>query len=149
LAVDFRPEAKRAVEKLLDSYCDHIDRRDLTALAEVFTPECRVRYGDAAIEGLSALLGYLRTGLVRFETTQHIVSNVEIEEESPRHIRSIARVRAFHRFVDARPDLTIFGQYRSLLQATQAGWRIAEHYGSELGRESPSHPLGEPTGGDS
>jgi hypothetical protein len=136
-----RSPAETIVTERLASYCERIDSRRLPQLEEVFAPDCHVCFGSVALTSFDELVDFLRSGLARFEATQHIVSDILVEEANERRIRSLSRVRAWHRFTQPRPDLTIFGQYRDELIHTPSGWRITEHIGSELGRESPSLPL--------
>jgi len=138
--------ARRAAEKALSLYCQYVDTRTLEALSEIFMRDCRVQFGSDEIEGLDALLDYLRKGLAPFSATQHVVSDFEIEigvdEEADsdpartdRH-RINSRVVAWHQFASGRPSLTLFGRYQDLMLETPEGWRIAEHTGSEIRRES-------------
>jgi len=131
---------EREIEELFARYCECIDQRSLESLADVFTRDCRVRFGEEQVEGFDALLHFLHQGLARFAETKHVVSDVELEPEQPGRLRSVARIEAWHRFVKDRPDLTIFGRYRSVFVETEAGWRIAEHEGSESRREPGLDP---------
>ncbi|MCH2171552.1 nuclear transport factor 2 family protein [Myxococcota bacterium] len=127
-------DPQQIVSELFDAYCDHIDQRNLEPLARVFTPDCQVSFGGVAIDGFPALLDFLRTGLARFDATRHVVSDSLVDEISPERFRCVSRIRAWHRFVGNRPDLTIVGHYRNVFVSTDEGWRIAEHRGSEQSR---------------
>jgi hypothetical protein len=135
-----RRDPQHIVAGLFSAYCDHIDGRTLEPLAQVFTPDCRVSFGNVEIEGFPALLEFLRAGLARFKATHHIVSDSVIEEDSPERFRCVSRIRAWHRFVESRPNLTIVGHYRNVFVATDEGWRIAEHRGSEDSRITDEPP---------
>jgi hypothetical protein len=134
-----------AVSRIFEAYCEAIDGRKLETLADVFTGDCCVRFGEVEIVGFSDLLDFLGSGLARFEATRHVVSDIVLEPAGPDRIRSVSKIRAWHRFVKDRPDLTIIGRYRNLFVHTSDGWRIAEHRGSEDARELSERSRGPAT----
>lgn len=132
----------RAARLLFDRYCDCIDQRHLDELSTIFTEDCDVRFGHEQVEGIDALLVFLRTGLGAFAQTKHVVTDIELERDARLSDRFLyqARVVAWHRFVKNRPHLTIHGQYRGVILETEAGWRLAQHLGSETRRENGIGP---------
>ena len=48
-----------AITALLNDVCTHLDTLDLDRLAELFTPDCRVRYGNVQLEGRDGTIAWL------------------------------------------------------------------------------------------
>ncbi len=128
------------MDLLVRDYCRRIDARDLEGLAAVFTPECRVSYGDVHLDGLPALRAFLQQELARFAATRHTLASFDVIESSDAPLRGRSRIEAWHRFVPRpdrpRADLTIFGHFESDFVVTPMGLRIAEHRGVEDDRKT-------------
>ncbi|MBB84683.1 MAG: hypothetical protein CL931_12805 [Deltaproteobacteria bacterium] len=133
---DPRTSPRTALRALLVRYVTAIDAQTLEMLRHVFIVDCRVRFGDVAIEGIDALLIHLEKTLARFRETKHIISDIAGETygrdlDAPTFR---ANVTAWHAFYQDRPSLTLFGFYDDTLVWTDAGWRISDHIGGEYSR---------------
>ena len=117
------------ISELLETYCRHVDAFEPEALAEVFTPDCQVSFGEVRLDGFDALVGFLRETLPRFAATNHRVYNLRVRLEAPDAAATECQVRAWHRFDGPRPDLVLHGHYSGRALRTPDGWRIAEHRG--------------------
>ena len=115
------------IEDVLVDYCRHLDRMDLPALAQLFTPDCRVIYGPdphLMAEGQAALAASLAR-MWRWTRTAHHMANVRVWFDTTDSAHSESYVHAWHE----RPDgstATIFGRYLDQFARTQQGWRISE-----------------------
>jgi uncharacterized protein (TIGR02246 family) len=82
-----------AIARLLVTYADALDDRDLDTVAACFTPGARASYsGRELAPGVDAIVAHLR-GLERFLATTHQVSNVVVDvapDGRRAHVRSTA-----------------------------------------------------------
>ena len=129
------------ISELFEAYARHIDALELEALAEVFTPDCRVSYGEVELEGLDALLGFLRKTMPRFAATSHHITNLQVRRPASDEARVESYIQAWHRYRAERPDLIMHGRYSSRAVRTPDGWRIAEHRGRLAETNRSASPL--------
>ncbi|GEM_PF-3156974 len=129
--------ALEALRTLLARYVVAIDERRLDELERVFTPDCRVRFGEVGIEGRDALLVHLRENLAHFHETKHVIGEIVAGGATGDPVAPTFRagVTAWHAFEGDRPTLTLHGYYDDTLARTEDGWRIAVHEGSEISNE--------------
>jgi len=122
---------------LLARYVVAVDERRLEELKRVFTPDCRVRFGEVAIEGREAVLAHLRENLAHFRETQHVIGDIVVTHVPGDSTAPTFRadVTAWHAFEGERPTFTLCGYYDDTLAWTDDGWRIAVHEGGEISRE--------------
>jgi len=143
--MDLLPADRAAIADLLADYCRHLDAMDLGALADLFTDDATVTYGEAP--ALNAIgRGAIAASLARmwrWRRTAHHLTTVRLWADGPGAAQSEARVIAWHE----RPDgstATVHGRYLDRLLRTADGWRIAhrrmEELGSDAGFTVPLHP---------
>ena len=134
------------ISELFEAYARHIDALDLEALTEVFTRDCQVSYGEVDLDGLDALIAFLRESMPRFAATSHHITNLRVQSLASNEASVESYIQAWHRFRRARPDLVMHGRYSGRAVRTPDGWRIAEHRGrlAETDR-APSGPEGAPS----
>lgn len=115
-----------AIAETLVLYCRAVDRCDAALLAEVFTPDARIDYGDGAkspaetIPGLIAALGAMRL-------TQHNISNTVIRI-SGASAKAETSCVALHIIPapEGETELVVGGRYLDRLDKREGRWRIAE-----------------------
>lgn len=118
---------RRDIEQVLIAYCIHLDRMDLTAMADLFTEDCIVDYGkDPRLKSKGAI-GLARSleRMWRWQRTSHHLSNVVIEFGDDDTARATSYVFAWHERADGS-TATIMGQYHDLLKRMAGRWLIAE-----------------------
>lgn len=135
---------RQKIERVLIAYCVHLDRMDLAALAQLFTDDCDVDYGDdprLKSKGSAGLATSLER-MWRWTRTSHHLSNVLIEFDDDDTVRATSYAQAWHE----RPDgtsATILGQYHDLLVRQGGAWLIAQRRmvmnGSDAGFTVPIH----------
>jgi hypothetical protein len=124
---------------LVHAYCRGVDSIDESTLAGVFTEDCAVDYGPGMggrRQGRDVVVAGLLAGLPNFDATHHQVSNIEIRFDETDAATGVTYVTAWHRFPDARPDATLWGQYHDRFVRTPSGWRIAERVLFVSGQEN-------------
>ena len=115
------------ITRVLNEYCNALDRMDLPRLCALFTEDCLVEYGPEAwlkSRGAAALEQSLAR-MWRWARTSHHLSNVQVEFQDDGTALAQSYVQAWHE----RPDgstATVFGQYRDRFVRQEAGWKIAE-----------------------
>lgn len=128
-----------AIAETLALYCRGIDRCDGALLAEVFTPDALIDYGDGAkpiaetIQGLMAGLGSMRL-------TQHNISNT-VMRLAGETARAETNCVALHIIPtpDGEIELVVGGRYLDRLVKLEGRWRIAERlYVMDWNRTSPA-----------
>ena len=135
-----------AITRVLNEYCNALDRMDLARLCALFTEDCLVEYGPE--EWLrsrgAANLEKSLARMWRWARTSHHLSNVQIEFTGDGEAGVQSYVQAWHE----RPDgstATVFGQYHDRFVRQDAGWRIAERRmlmnGSDRGFAVNVNPL--------
>lgn len=97
------------------------DRRDWTALDDVFAPDA-VGYG---VEGRDAVVRFVRNFLGGCGPSQHLLGNHQVTIDGDR-AASVCKARVLHVGNGERSHLTYecFGNYWDDLVRTEAGWRI-------------------------
>lgn len=135
---------RQAIEQTLIAYCVHLDRMDLAALAELFTADCDVDYGDhpgLRSTGADELARSLQR-MWRWARTSHHLSNILIEFPDGDTARAISYVHAWHERADGS-TATILGQYHDVLERRNARWLIHRRRmvmnGSDTGFTVPIH----------
>ena len=116
----------REIGRTLIAYCVHLDHMDLAALADLFTANCEVDYGnDPHLRSMGrASLAKSLERMWRWTRTSHHLANVMIDFEGDNAARATSYVFAWHE----RPDgstVTMMGQYHDRLERAQNRWLIA------------------------
>ena len=111
---------------LLTRYATAVDRRDWDLYRSVFTPDARIDY--TSVGGTAGPVGevcdWLAETLVMFESTQHMIANVEVELDG-----DDAAVTAMVFNPMKLPDGSVWstgGWYHHKLVRTPDGWRSRE-----------------------
>lgn len=134
------------ITRVLNEYCNALDRMDLPRLCALFTEDCLVEYGPEEwlqSRGAAALERSLAR-MWRWARTSHHLSNVQVEFTGDDEAGVQSYVQAWHE----RPDgatATVLGQYHDRFVRLAAGWRIAERRmvmnGSDSGFAVNINPL--------
>lgn len=115
------------IADLLTRYADAVDRRDWDRYRSVFTPDARIDYTSVGgVAGsVDEVCNWLAEALVMFESTQHMISNIEVELDG-----DTAAVTAMVINPMKLPDGTVHGTvwttggwYHHKLVRTPDGWR--------------------------
>ncbi len=120
------------IEALLVRYCTGIDSRDWELFSGVFTPDCRLDYGDiGSWHGPAEVTRYMREVHAPMGHTLHRVSNVTVTfqpemPDLPRRARVHAYVDALLLDAENKRGINAVGSYTDLVVRTHAGWQIAE-----------------------
>ena len=125
LAVQVRELSdRRAIEDAVIAYGHALDSRDYARLADCFTADARVKYGDAEwLNGVEATARYCARALDPLDASQHRIGTIAVKLDGDR-AASTAYVCAEHVRDGAR--YTVGGSYVDAWERTSAGWRIAE-----------------------
>lgn len=129
-----------AIAETLALYCRAIDRCDAALLAEVFTPDARIDYGDGAKSVTETIPG-LMAGLGAMRVTQHNISNTVIRFTGEARAKAETHCVALHIIPAPAGDieLTVGGRYLDRLEKREGRWRIAERlYVMDWNRSVPA-----------
>ena len=128
-----------AIADTLARYCRGIDRCDANLLAEVFTADALIDYGDGpkspaeVIPGLIAALGAMRL-------TQHNISNTVLRITGTA-AKAETNCVALHLMASptGEIELVVGGRYLDTLTKADGTWRIAERvYVMDWNRTQPA-----------
>lgn len=116
-----------AIAETLALYCRAIDRCDSALLAEVFTPDARIDYGDGA-KSPAETIPALMAGLGAMRLTQHNISNSVIRFTGDASAKAETHCVALHLVPapEGEIELTVGGRYLDRLEKREGRWRIAE-----------------------
>ena len=116
------------ISALLIDYGCALDNRDWQALAEVFTADARVSYGNLGLfEGQAAIVEVARAFIESCGATQHLIGNIRISIDGEQ-AQARCYVQATHaalQSADARL-MTLWGEYRDQLVCSDGRWRISQ-----------------------
>lgn len=118
--------ARGEIEEVLFRYATALDRRDWTALRDVFDPDAVADYeGIGVFNGRPAVTGVVADFLGKCGPTQHMITNVRIDLDGEK-ARSRCYLQAVHsgkgRY--AGQTMTVWGEYSDRLELRAEGWRI-------------------------
>lgn len=128
-----------AIAETLARYCRGIDRCDGALLAEVFTPDARIDYGDGARSPAETIPG-LMAGLGAMRLTQHNISNT-VMRITGTTAKAETNCVALHviRAPEGDVELVVGGRYLDTLVKQDGAWRIAERlYVMDWNRSQPA-----------
>ncbi len=141
-----RIQDRLQIERLLVSYCQHLDRMDLDSLARLFTEDCFVDYGDdprLQSKGAECLARSLER-MWRWTRTSHHLSNILVDFVDRDTARCSSYVHAWHERADGT-SATILGQYHDLVMRHPGRWLIHRRRmvmnGCDAGFTVPIHQL--------
>ena len=129
-----------AIAETLALYCRGIDRCDASLLAQVFTPDARIDYGDGA-KSPGEIIPELMTGLGAMRLTQHNISNSVIRFTGEASAKAETNCVALHILPapEGEIELTVGGRYLDRLERREGRWRIAERlYVMDWNRSVPA-----------
>jgi SnoaL-like protein len=115
-----------AVTDLANTYADALDRRDWTALGDVFASDVSADYnGQHVITGRSTVVAMIRGYLDPCGPTQHLLGNHRVRIDGDRAELTV-KMRVHHIGAGEHADLTYecFGWYHAEAERTPAGWRL-------------------------
>lgn len=117
---------ERTLHGVLCRYARACDERDWSAMAQVFTPDCRADYGLWHCANREAIVDMVRQHLGGCGPTQHLLGNLLVEPIGESW-RSRTSVRAAHRGAGELKALRYdaLGEYTDDWVLTSEGWRIA------------------------
>lgn len=128
---------EREIEQLMVHYIDRVDANDPVGAAACFTPDgIGIYWGE--YQGREAIASRLREILDAFTATSHHLSNVAIQVDGD-VATAQSYVYAFHRTVEDRSQLHVWGRWIDRLMRTQEGWRFAHREVLLVGRVG-DHP---------
>lgn len=133
-----------AISEILARYCRGIDRCDGTVLADVFTPDARIDFGDGARSPADTIPG-LMAGLGAMRLTQRNISNTMMRITGATAKCETSCV-ALHLIAepDGEIELVVGGRYLDTLVKTGGAWRIAERlYVMDWNRTQPATMRGD------
>ena len=119
-----------AIQDVLHRYAELVDRREWTALEEVFAEDATVDYASTGGQSgpLRPVMEWLARALEPWPLNLHFISNVRIELDGDR-----ARARSYFQApmgrvaADGTHEAVVnAGYYRDELVRTPEGWRIRE-----------------------
>jgi len=122
--MDLREVSDRIeINDLLTRYAKAVDRKDWALYRTVFTADAHIDYRSAGgVEaGLDEMCAWLDKSLAMFESTQHLIGNVEVQVNGDQ-----ATVEAMFHNPLKLPDGNIWvtgGWYHHDLVRTAEGWR--------------------------
>ncbi len=128
-----------AIAETLARYCRGIDRCDAALLAEVFTADARIDYGDGPKPPAETIPG-LMAGLGAMRLTQHNISNT-VMQITGATAKAETHCVALHLIPspDGAIELVVGGRYLDTLAKSDGQWRIAERlYVMDWNRTQPS-----------
>ena len=128
-----------AIAETLARYCRGIDRCDAALLAEVFTADARIDYGDGPKPPAETIPG-LMAGLGAMRLTQHNISNT-VMQITGATAKAETHCVALHLIPspDGAIELVVGGRYLDRLAKSDGQWRIAERlYVMDWNRTQPS-----------
>jgi hypothetical protein len=128
-----------AIAETLARYCRGIDRCDGALLAEVFTSDARIDYGDGPKSPAETIPG-LMAGLGAMRLTQHNISNT-VMQITGATAKAETHCVALHLIPspDGEIELVVGGRYLDRLVKSAGQWRIAERlYVMDWNRSAPS-----------
>lgn len=118
---------RQLITETLQDYSYYVDRNDPANLVEkVFCADGAFELGARhAVVGREELAKMFAKTLAVFTATSHHVSNIRIRFQGDERAESTAYVYAWHRSVDDRHRIDLWGRYQDSLRLTPEGWRIA------------------------
>jgi 3-phenylpropionate/cinnamic acid dioxygenase small subunit len=117
---------RQQISDVLITYCNALDKMDLTAIEALFTDDCFVDYGPGKLfqsRGAAALAKSLER-MWRWSRTSHHLSNIQIDFVDATSASAVSYVHAWHERQDGT-TATILGQYHDELIHEDRRWRIA------------------------
>ena len=134
------------IERTLVEYCVSLDLMDLASLAELFSENCIVDYGDnpnLKSRGRDCLARSLER-MWRWTRTSHHLSNVLVEFVDRDTAHCTSYVHAWHERADGS-TATVLGQYHDVLVRRPDRWLIHRRRmvmnGNDAGFTVPIHAL--------
>lgn len=129
-----------AIADVLARYCRGIDRCDAAELADVFTPDAQLDYGDGT-RPIAETISGLMQGLGTMRLTQHAISNTICRIHGSR-AKAETYCIATHILPGENGDeieLVVGGRYLDRLVKQDGIWRIAERlYVMDWNRSAPA-----------
>jgi hypothetical protein len=120
-----------AIQKLIFSYPQHLDRGEIEAMAAMFRhatvhfpSQAPIREDAAAVA--RAYRDFLRIYPDGTPRTRHMIANVIIEPDGPGYARSTSCVMVFQQTQELPLQPIIGGDYEDRFQKVDGAWRFIE-----------------------
>jgi len=129
-----------AIIATLDRYSECLDTRDWPRLAEVFTVDVDMDFGDWHQQGLERVTATIRSYLDGCGPSQHLLGNYRIELDGDRAAsRCYCRVMHMGRGEHAGKTYEAWIEYADELVRTPQGWRSRRRVGrAQMHQGDPS-----------
>lgn len=132
-----------AIIAVLDRYSECLDTRDWPGLADVFTDDVAMDFGDWKHEGLDAVRRTIRSYLDGCGPSQHLLGNYRIALDGDRaSSKCYCRVMHFGKGAHAGKTYETWIEYSDELVRTRAGWRSQSRLGRAMMHQGDPSLLG-------
>lgn len=118
---------ERSIAALMHRYARALDGKDWGLLTTCFTADATAIYGEVIgrVEGIDAIAGACRTALEKLDSSQHILSNLEIEiDGDSARVRSYVHAQHTKANTPGGDNFIIGGIYLDEIGRAADGWRI-------------------------
>jgi len=118
---------RQVICDLLNCYCWSLDDHAWERLATCFLPEAVGYYGEEIGEkvGYQAIEQLCRSALTPLDSSQHMISNIEIElGGDTARSRCYLQAQHYKAGTPGGDNFTLGGYYRDELVRTSEGWKI-------------------------
>jgi len=120
-------EARAAIHDVLMRYASGVDRRDFARVAGCFTPDATYQ-GQLSRRDVAEALRTLRTSLVRYDATMHLMGNqlIELHGDDRASCETYCLAHHLHRSGKERRELTVAVVYEDELARAGGAWLIRQ-----------------------
>jgi hypothetical protein len=119
-------EDRFAIIAVLDRYAEVLDTRDWPGLADVFTSDVSMDFGEWRASGLEPVTAQIRSYLDGCGPSQHLLGNYRIVLKGDEATsRCYVRVMHFGKGDCEGQTYEMWGEYSDTLVRTPDGWRSA------------------------
>jgi hypothetical protein len=119
-----RLEARLELQELVARYCHAVDDRDITRLADLFTPDCSFKFPEGVVEGRAEVMDFLMSRLERYEFTLHYPHSVVLDLLSPNGARGVVVQHGEHALQHSCSLAAL--RYDDVYARVDGGWRFAQ-----------------------
>lgn len=136
--------SEREIARLLVRYATAIDTKDWQLLGDCFTPSCRFTATGLTLDGVEAVVHYMRTAHAPIDGSHHRLTNFDISVDQDRQrARAVTYLDALivRRANTHGPTLRVAAAYHDQL-VFDASWRIDARRVSSLWIDGDPDVLG-------
>jgi hypothetical protein len=129
----FGPGDAGEIVDLTIAYTWALDTRRFEDLRAIFLPDATANFLGLESEGIEAIIGRISTALARFDTTQHLIGNHQVQVSGDEaSCRCYLQAQHTRRGSQGDDNFTIAGVYEDRLERRPEGWRIRRRTLTEL-----------------